>query len=103
MQTYFKEIEASKMELCIVAGARPNFMKFAPIVDAIKDHNRSNHQTIDYFNEDIDTKIGYIFADILSLYLIANLNYTLYSRTYKDAASKIVEVEPDLAERLGIG
>lgn len=36
------------MKLCVVAGARPNFMKIAPIVDAINNHNRSNHQPIDY-------------------------------------------------------
>jgi UDP-N-acetylglucosamine 2-epimerase len=40
---------ALNMKLCIVAGARPNFMKIAPIVDAINSHNRSNHRPIDYF------------------------------------------------------
>lgn len=36
------------MKVCIVAGARPNFMKIAPIVDAIDNHNRSNYGPIDY-------------------------------------------------------
>ena len=35
------------MEICIVAGARPNFIKVAPIVKAI-DKARSEGQDIDF-------------------------------------------------------
>lgn len=35
-----------------------------------------------YFNDD-DIQIGYIFADLMSLYIINMLMYTSYSKTYK--------------------
>ncbi len=37
------------MKICIVAGARPNFMKIAPIVQAIKEYNQSSDLPVDYF------------------------------------------------------
>lgn len=39
---------------------------------------------LDFFVED-DVHIGYIFADLLSLYLINSLNYTEMSKSYKKA------------------
>lgn len=47
-----------------------------------------NHKS-NYFIEDIDVSIGYIFADILSLYLIERLRYTKYSETFNIALKKI--------------
>ena len=41
-----------------------------------------DHQEINYFNEDQDVNIGYIFADLLSLYFIHQLNYTDISNTF---------------------
>jgi UDP-N-acetylglucosamine 2-epimerase (non-hydrolysing) len=35
------------MRITIIAGARPNFMKIAPIIDAIKLHN-NKHKNIQY-------------------------------------------------------
>jgi UDP-N-acetylglucosamine 2-epimerase (non-hydrolysing) len=35
------------MRITIIAGARPNFMKIAPIIDAIKEHNIT-HSNIEY-------------------------------------------------------
>jgi UDP-N-acetylglucosamine 2-epimerase (non-hydrolysing) len=34
--------EKAQMKIMIVVGARPNFMKAAPIISAIRDHNHSN-------------------------------------------------------------
>jgi len=42
-----------------------------------------DHHYTGYFKEDTDVPISYIFADLLSLYLITNLTYTEYSKTYK--------------------
>jgi len=36
------------MKITIIAGARPNFMKIAPIIKAIHTHNFLNSSTIDY-------------------------------------------------------
>jgi len=36
------------MKICIVAGARPNFMKIAPIIDSIKQYNNNNKRKIAY-------------------------------------------------------
>ena len=44
-----------------------------------------DHMEANFFNSEVDTKIGYIFADILSIFLIHNLIYTKYSKTFKNA------------------
>lgn len=44
-----------------------------------------DHPERDYFIESIDGALGYIFADTLSLYLITQLTYTEYSKTYISA------------------
>lgn len=36
------------MKLTLIAGARPNFIKIAPLLDAIKAHNKSGKNNIDY-------------------------------------------------------
>lgn len=41
-----------------------------------------DHQEIDYFDEEIDSRIGFIFADILSLYFVQQYSLTNYSSTY---------------------
>lgn len=45
-----------------------------------------NH-SLEYFNENADILMGWVFADILSLYLITRLTYTKYSETYNEAIS----------------
>jgi UDP-N-acetylglucosamine 2-epimerase (non-hydrolysing) len=41
--------ESKQMRLCLVGGARPNFMKIAPLVRAINKQNQANHRNqIDY-------------------------------------------------------
>ena len=37
------------MKLCIIAGARPNFMKIAPIIKAIDTHNHTANKIINYY------------------------------------------------------
>ena len=44
-----------------------------------------DHQQINYFNTDVDINIGYVFADILSIFLIQRLIYTEYSKTFQKA------------------
>jgi hypothetical protein len=41
-----------------------------------------DHHQEDFFEQEPDQRIGYIFADIMSLYLITHLTYTRYSKTY---------------------
>jgi len=44
-----------------------------------------DHPNVNYFNEENDVKIGYIFADILSLYYVSAYIHTEISETYKRA------------------
>ena len=44
-----------------------------------------DHPNINFFNKKGDIDIGYIIADILSLYLIQRLSYISYSRVYNDS------------------
>jgi hypothetical protein len=48
-----------------------------------------DHHHTNYFKNDIDVPLSYIFADLISLYLITNLTYTEYSKTYEQAESLI--------------
>lgn len=41
-----------------------------------------DHIETNYFKENLDVEIGYIFADLLSLFLIQRLNYTSSSDTF---------------------
>lgn len=49
-----------------------------------------DHQHANYFEQELDEKAGYIFADVISLYLINELMFTSYSQTYQRAI-KIVD------------
>lgn len=48
-----------------------------------------DHQNKAFFNEKEDVDLGYIFADILSLYLIKRLTYTTYSAAFNEALTLI--------------
>lgn len=50
-----------------------------------------DHPTINYFDEEKDIKMGYIFADILSLYFISTYIHTEASESYLKAARFISE------------
>jgi len=41
-----------------------------------------DHVEENYFNDDIDIDVGYIFADIISLYMVTRSIYTELSTTY---------------------
>jgi len=45
-----------------------------------------DHSFVNYF-DDIDVDVGYIYADLLSLYMIHTLMYTDYSQAYRRASS----------------
>jgi hypothetical protein len=44
-----------------------------------------DHQHAKYFNEEEDIDIAYIYADMISLYLMTRLSYTTYSDTFVEA------------------
>jgi hypothetical protein len=54
-----------------------------------------DHHYSDFFNESDDISIGYILADILSLYLIQQLVCTEYSGTYERARAIIQKGAPE--------
>jgi UDP-N-acetylglucosamine 2-epimerase (non-hydrolysing) len=59
------------MKLCIVAGARPNFMKIAPIIDAIVKNNNSSVEKIDFLlvhtGQHYDEKMSKLFFEELEI------------------------------------
>lgn len=61
----------NKMNLCIVAGARPNFMKIAPIIEAIDNYNRTADKNIDYYlvhtGQHYDQQMSKLFFDNLGI------------------------------------
>jgi len=52
-----------------------------------------DHVERDYFKKDMDAALGYIFADMLSLYLITKLTYTEYSKTYISKKKEVEDVK----------
>jgi UDP-N-acetylglucosamine 2-epimerase (non-hydrolysing) len=61
----------SIMKLCIVAGARPNFMKIAPIIEAIISNNGSSEKKIEYLlvhtGQHYDEKMSKLFFEELGI------------------------------------
>jgi len=59
------------MKLVLVVGARPNFMKIAPIIDAIKAHNSSSERPLQYLlvhtGQHYDEKMSKLFFDELGI------------------------------------
>lgn len=49
-----------------------------------------DHTDVNYFQDPLDIKVGYIFADLLSLFFIEHLNYTQYSTTFQEAQEKLL-------------
>lgn len=49
-----------------------------------------DHHYANYFKDDIDVSVGYVFADILSLYLITALTYREYSDSYYKTVSTTI-------------
>jgi UDP-N-acetylglucosamine 2-epimerase (non-hydrolysing) len=59
------------MKIILVVGARPNFMKIAPIIDAIKGYNRSSDRPLNYLlvhtGQHYDEKMSKLFFDDLAI------------------------------------
>lgn len=43
-----------------------------------------DHEDEKYFDEDIDVDVGYIIADLISIYAFNRLNYSDYSKSFKE-------------------
>jgi hypothetical protein len=50
-----------------------------------------DHVETHYFNDDVDIDVGYIFADLLSLYMITRSIYTKLSETFAKALTSFSE------------
>ncbi|MFA5073249.1 MAG: hypothetical protein WC539_05070 [Nitrospirota bacterium] len=68
-----------------------DFKKRFRIADANENTGRAiygflcfDHHYTNFFKREIDVPIGYIFADLISLYLITHLMYTEYSKTFRE-------------------
>lgn len=48
-----------------------------------------DHHHRNFFKPEMDVAVGYIFADLISLYLISNLTYIDYSKTFKAAVDYV--------------
>ena len=63
--------QSSLMKIMLIAGARPNFMKIASIIDAINTHNRSSVPLIDYLlvhtGQHYDERMSQVFFKDLGL------------------------------------
>ncbi|MFV5213057.1 hypothetical protein ACLIIZ_04940 [Azonexus caeni] len=55
-----------------------------------------DHVDTNYFREEDDVAVGYVFADLLSLYLFARAIYTEISRTFSEAESYLDEQQLDI-------
>ncbi len=62
------------MKVILVCGARPNFMKIAPLIDAIEKHNKSNcpslptiHYTLVHTGQHYDYEMSQVFFQDLKL------------------------------------
>jgi len=59
------------MKLCLVAGARPNFVKIAPIVEAINYYRHSHNKGIEYYlvhtGQHYDEKMSKLFFNDLGI------------------------------------
>lgn len=83
----------------------PSFLKVMSI-KANTDLSRSifgylcfDHVQENYFNDGIDVDVGYIFADILSLYVITRSIYTDISQTFSKALTSFSHAQPVTEDR----
>jgi len=79
-----------KMHLTLVAGTRPNFVKIAPIIKAIKDYNSSHQASLNYTlvhtGQHYDDKMsGSFFKDLNIPEPDVNLNVGSYSHSEQTA------------------
>lgn len=55
-----------------------------------------DHRDVDFFDDKIDVAVGYIFADILSVYVFNRLVYTNISDTYRKATAGMKKLDEEL-------
>ena len=65
-------------KICLIAGARPNFMKIAPIVDAINAHNGDHKSAIEY----ILVHTGQHYDESMSKLFFHNLGSFMLKQVY---------------------
>lgn len=56
-----------------------------------------DHEETDYFDEDSDVSVGYVIADIISMYLFSRLVYVDISKTYQNVAKHLTAAGINLA------
>lgn len=73
------------MKIISVVGARPNFMKIAPFIRAIKEYNRSNENQLDHLlvhtGQHYDDKMSKAFFKALDI-PDADINLNVGSGTH---------------------
>lgn len=92
------------MKITLVAGARPNFMKIAPIIHAINAHNSVTERKISYrlvhTGQHYDDKLSQIFFEQLEI-PSAHVNLGAGSGTQAEQTARImIEFEKDLMTNL---
>lgn len=80
-------------------GLRDSFREHFNIPTALSDEDITaraiygflcfDHQEINFFNEKVDKRVGYVFADMLSIFMIHQLIFTKYSKTFNRAKDYI--------------
>lgn len=90
------------MKITLIAGARPNFMKIAPIIRAIHESNKSGNPTIDYrlvhTGQHYDDKLSKVFFEELEL-PDPDVNLGAGSGTQAEQTARImIEFEKDLIQ-----
>ena len=90
------------MKITIIAGARPNFMKIAPIIRAIRIHNRNQSPTIKFrlvhTGQHYDNKLSKVFFEELEL-PEPDINLGAGSGTQAEQTARImVEFEKELVQ-----
>lgn len=55
-----------------------------------------DHREVNYFDDKIDVAVGYIFADILSIYIFNRLVYTNISETYRKTTNVLKALDTGL-------
>ncbi len=58
-----------------------------------------DHPTIDYFHREHDVNTAYVFASLLSMYLLERITLTTLSATYHDASEKLIDMGEEVVRK----
>ena len=82
------------MRICIAAGVRPNFIKIAPIVDAVEKYNASSDPPMDYFvvhtGQHYDERMSKLFFKNLGI-PSPNINLEVRSASHAFQTAEIMK------------